>query len=96
MVSMRTALLFHGTFLHHFELPLIPRWLAFPSAQPGYRSSRDHQEFVINTELAPDAIRSAIRGEWPGLETNLPEDVTARIPALLESRYAKPDWHASR
>lgn len=92
----RTALLFHGTFLHHFDLPRIGRWLAFPSAQPGYRSSRDHLEFVTNTGLDPQAIRTAIQTGWPGLRTQLPDDVTARIPALLESRYAKPDWHASR
>lgn len=92
----RTALLFHGTFLHHFELPLIARWLAFPSAQPGYRSSRDHLEFVTNTGLDPLALRAAIQDHWTGLETNLPDGVTARIPALLESRYARPEWHASR
>ena len=92
----RTALLFHGTFLHHFELPLISRWLAFPSAQPGYRSSRDHLDFVTNTGLDSEAIRTAVQAEWNGLGTRFPDDVTTRIPALLESRYAKPDWHASR
>ena len=92
----RSALLFHGTFLHRFELPLISRWLAFPSAQPGYRSSRDHLDFVTNTKLDPQAIRTALQAEWSDLETRLPDDVNTRIPALLELRYAKPDWHASR
>ncbi len=92
----RSALLFHGTFLHRFELPLISRWLAFPSAQPGYRSSRDHLDFVTNTELDPQAIRTALQAEWSDLETGLPDDAKTRIPALLELRYARPDWHANR
>jgi lipoate-protein ligase A len=92
----RTALLFHGTFLHHFDLPCIARWLAFPSAQPGYRSSRDHLEFVTNTQLDPARIEAAVRSAWSTLDHTLPDDVHVRIPTLIESRYGRAEWHASR
>jgi len=92
----RRALLFHGTFLCQFDLSHIARWLAFPSAQPGYRSSRDHLEFVTNIGLAAEPIRNALGNEWRGLVTELPGDVHARIPTLLEIRYARRDWHESR
>ena len=92
----RNALLFHGTFLRQFDLSRIARWLAFPSAQPGYRSSRDHLEFVTNTHLDSPAIRAALEHEWHGLKVELPEEVHARVPALLRDRYARPDWHQSR
>ncbi len=92
----RRALLFHGTFLRQFDLSCIARWLAFPSAQPGYRSSRDHLEFVTNCGLEVEPIRDALGREWNGLGTGLPDDLHARIPALLATRYARRDWHESR
>jgi lipoate-protein ligase A len=60
----RTALLFHGTFLLRFDLGLISDLLRFPSAQPGYRSGRDHLDFVANTGLEAAAVIGALRAEW--------------------------------
>src|SRR5690606_773082 len=42
------ALLFHGTLLLHFDLPLIERLLRQPSAEPDYRRGRRHGDFVTN------------------------------------------------
>ena len=49
----RHALVFHGTILYGFDLSLIDALLKFPSAQPEYRASRSHSEFVRNISAAP-------------------------------------------
>jgi lipoate-protein ligase A len=88
----RFALLFHGTFLLNFNLELMTRLLRFPSAQPEYRSSRPHTEFVVNLHLARERVETAIREEWGAVETiaKLPE---AEMEALLASRYQDRNWH---
>ncbi|MCX6905546.1 MAG: lipoate--protein ligase family protein, partial [Verrucomicrobia bacterium] len=44
----RRALLFHGAFLHRFDLGLMGDLLAFPSMPPAYRQGRRHDEFLMN------------------------------------------------
>lgn len=92
----RQSLLFHGTFLCTFDLAGISRWLAFPSAQPGYRASRDHASFVCNLGLSTTAVAAAIRDEWKELESTLPPSVHARIPGWISSRYGDRAWHERR
>ncbi len=51
-------LLFHGTFLLHFDLALISELLPLPSKQPDYREHRSHAEFLTNLNASADQSES--------------------------------------
>lgn len=87
----RQALLFHGTFLLHFDLPALSRWLRFPSLQPEYRAGRPHEDFVANLGLAAEGVMAVLAEEWGAIPApiDLPHD---RLGGLLRERYANPDW----
>ncbi len=91
----RLALLFHGTFLLNFDLNLIGRLLRFPSAQPDYRLSRGHADFVVNLGLPRNQVEAAIHAEWDAHEpaTLLSSN---RHDALFAERYSIADWHLKR
>ena len=88
----RTHLLFHGTFLLHFDLPLAARFLKFPSLAPEYRRGRSHDAFIANTHLEPGSVKDALRREW-GVTTPVRLPREERMRAALEARYARPEWH---
>ena len=91
----RHHLLFHGTLLHDFPLSLIPSFLRFPSAQPGYRHSRDHLAFVRNVPVTPQSLcASWIRG-W-GAEPAQSPFPMERTQAALSARYGNPEWYSRR
>jgi lipoate-protein ligase A len=91
----RHHLLFHGTLLHDFPLSLIPRFLRFPSAQPGYRQSRDHLAFVRNVPVTPQRLCERwIRG-WGAEPAQSPFPIE-RTQAALSARYEDPEWHSRR
>ncbi|HTD68614.1 MAG TPA: lipoate--protein ligase family protein [Candidatus Limnocylindria bacterium] len=91
----RHALVLHGTILHHFDLSLIDALLRFPSAQPDYRGSRGHAEFVQNISAPPDRLRETLRRAWNAQEvaTIVPQD---RATALVQERYSRDDWNLRR
>ena len=91
----RQALLFHGTILCQFDLSLIAELLRFPSAQPDYRESRKHLDFVANTGLAASTVMKALCEEWHAVEslTHLP---TTEMRQALADRYGRPEWHHRR
>lgn len=88
----RHCLLFHGTFLLHFDLPLITRFLNPPSLQPHYREKRGHSEFLLNLPLAPAAWKSILQNHWQAghAMTQIPEP---QIQKLLDSRYRLTSWN---
>ena len=91
----RTHLLFHGTLLLSFDLPLVAKYLPPPSRQPDYRQTRPHGEFIANLPLAPVLVKQALAEAWqasvaPG---TWPEAETQR---LVRERYALPEWNRSR
>jgi lipoate-protein ligase A len=89
----RRCLLFHGTILYGMNLPLVAKYLRFPSAQPGYRAGRSHADFVRNIPAAPDAIRQSLILEWRAVAsgTALPSN---RLALAMSERFGKPEWHA--
>lgn len=87
----REALLFHGTFLLHFDVPSLSRWLRFPSLQPEYRAGRPHEDFVANLEVPADRVMEALAHEW-GARPAPQELPLERLGALLQERYANPEW----
>ncbi|HSH93728.1 MAG TPA: hypothetical protein VK968_06255, partial [Roseimicrobium sp.] len=91
----RSALLFHGTFLLNFDLPLINRCLRFPSIVPDYRSKRSHLDFVTNLKISTSSLKSALCKFWKiaGALENPPSEETRQ---LCEERYSRSEWHAKR
>jgi lipoate-protein ligase A len=91
----RSAVLFHGTILTQFDLGLITELLPFPSAQPEYRASRSHLDFVVNTGLSAAAVRAAIRNEWSAYQ-RLEELPSTLAELAFAERYSRPEWHQRR
>lgn len=91
----RRALVFHGTILHAFDLPLLDALLNFPSAQPDYRADRRHTEFVRNIPAAHGPIRAALSAAW-GAGDSCTEIPRARIEQLCREQYANAAWNLRR
>jgi lipoate-protein ligase A len=91
----RHALVFHGTVLHAFDLSLIDQLLRFPSAQPDYRKSRSHADFVRNIRASGEEIRAALREAWQ-TNTEFPSVPEERIAHLVRDQYANDEWNLRR
>ena len=76
-------LLFHGTFLLHFDISLIEELLEMPSRQPGYRESRSHQNFLVNLGQPAADLKLALRRLWGASES------LGHLPDFLEATTAK-------
>ena len=88
----KTHLLFHGTFLLHFDLPLVEKFLAMPSLQPDYRQGRRHPEFITNLPVSAAAVKQALCAAWSAAQPleNCPHD---RIQSLVHDRYVTNGWN---
>ncbi len=88
----RRCLLFHGSFLLNFDLPLIEKVLHIPSHQPDYRLNRPHQTFLRNLNVPATRVREALRSAWQANDdlekTPLPE-----IAKLAAEKYAVREWN---
>lgn len=91
----RHALVFHGTILHGFDLTLIDALLHFPSAQPDYRASRHHAEFVRNIPASPGQIRAALAAAWGATDSSM-EIPRERIEQLRREQYENEAWNLRR
>jgi lipoate-protein ligase A len=87
----REFLVFHGTFLLRFDIPLVGKFLRPPSKQPEYRQNRAHANFLTNLPLSPEAVKSALRKIWQAdeLATDLP---LANLPELVV-KYNSDSWN---
>jgi len=92
---LRRHLLFHGTFLLDFDLPLIGELLPLPGIQPDYRRHRPHAEFVRNLGVSASRLKEALRHEWGAAEAggSIPG---ARVAELVNGRYGRDDWNLRR
>jgi lipoate-protein ligase A len=88
----RSHILFHGTFLLDFELPLVERLLPMPSRQPEYRHNRSHEEFLTNVALAKQQIKQAIQDEWGARDSRI-ELPTDLIVQHVNERYGNDAWN---
>ena len=88
----RTHLLYHGTLLYDFSLPLISRYLASPPRQPDYREGRDHDGFLTNLPLSKEELQAALCQAWQPVskQESWPEEQTEK---LLQSRYSQDSWN---
>ncbi len=89
------ALLFHGTFLLHFDLGMIERFLRMPPRQPDYRARRSHLDFVRNIELPTEHVVDALRDAWQAT-TPITDIPSTHIRALVDEKYARPEWNFKR
>lgn len=88
----KRAILFHGTFLYDFDIPLIEKFLKLPSKQPPYRKQRTHQNFLMNLDIPPNQLKAALRESWGAVQL-LSEVPMDRIKQLVKSRYALQTWN---
>ena len=88
----KTHLLFHGTFLLHFDLALVEKFLAMPSLQPDYRQGRRHSEFLTNLPVSAAAVKQALCAAWSAVQPleNYPPD---RIQSLARDKYVTNGWN---
>jgi lipoate-protein ligase A len=86
------CLLFHGSFLLHFDLALIEKTLPMPSHQPDYRANRSHQDFLMNLELPDHVLKSALIEAW-GATYPLPHLPLAETKALALEKYSQAEWN---
>jgi lipoate-protein ligase A len=88
----RRYLLFHGTFLLDFDIPVLERLLPLPSRQPAYRQNRAHKDFLTNTGAARSRIKDALRSLWGATEMlgDVPLD---QIEKLATGGYSSDEWN---
>ena len=87
----RNALLFHGTILLAFDLPLIGQALRLPSSEPDYREGRSHETFCRNIPLTPEAVKQALCQSWL-CGGHAPPIDAGKVQRLAGEKYSRPDW----
>jgi lipoate---protein ligase len=88
----RAFLLFHGSFLLSFDLPMIERFLQFPPKPPLYRAGRSHLEFVTNLPLPAAMLSSALKRCWSAAEI-LTEVPVHRVQRRIKEKYGQQNWN---
>ena len=87
----RRGVLFHGTFLLDFDLPLVERLLAEPPRQPAYRRHRPHREFLLNLGIAAQPVKDALAAAWKANE-RLETAPLPQIERLTKTVYSSDAW----
>jgi len=86
----KSFLLFHGTLLLNFDLPLISKLLNMPSLQPDYRDGRPHERFITNLNLPTEIVKQALATEW---QANANSTSQPLLPSALVEKYNSPEWN---
>jgi len=88
----RHCLLFHGTFLLQFDIPLMERFLTMPTKQPDYRQTRSHTDFLLNLNVPAGAVKSALQRAW-NASGALADDLSEAIATLAQQKYSTNEWN---
>lgn len=90
--SKRTHLLYHGTLLYDFPLPLVSEYLSTPPRQPAYRSQRDHASFLTNLPVSKEDLQAAVCASWQpaNVRETWPRE---RMETLVETKYSQDSWN---
>ena len=86
----KNFLLFHGTFLLDFDIPVIEQFLKMPSKQPNYRENRSHKDFLTNLNRQREDLKEILREGWGAV------DRLETIPSftkLINEKYSRDDWN---
>ena len=88
----RTHLLYHGTLLYDFPVPLMTDCLASPPRQPDYRQGRDHKSFVTNLPYSAASIKTVLIGAWGATQRleQWPRKITRE---LVAEKYSQDAWN---
>ena len=95
---VRSRLLYHGTLLYDFDLPMIPQLLRTPPRQPTYRNARTHEQFVGNFPAGEKVIKEALQAAWAveAIENKLNAAQNTTIAQLARDKYNRPEWNLAR
>jgi lipoate-protein ligase A len=88
-------LLFHGSFLLHFDLDLLEKALPMPSRQPDYRLGRGHVDFLMNLRVPEQRVKTALAECWSATEP-LERIPLPQIAALIRDKYGRDEWNLRR
>lgn len=95
MQVKRRTVLYHGTLLYEFPLPLVGELLTMPPRQPEYRGGRPHGDFLANLGVGAAELRAQLRAAWQA--TNTRSDwPQAAVERLLAEKYGREDWNLRR
>lgn len=86
----KTHLLFHGSFLLQFDIPLIEKLLTMPSRQPDYRGNRSHEKFLTNIKVNVPALKEALKQTWCAQDVF---DTSPVLPLELVLKYSSESWN---
>ena len=87
----KNFLLFHGTLLLNFHLPLISELLNMPSLQPDYRNGREHEQFITNLNLPAETVKRVLTAEWSVTSDSA---MQPKLPAALVDKYNSAAWNS--
>ncbi len=87
----KSSLLFHGTFLMDFEIPLMDRLLLIPLREPSYRLGRSHSRFTRNLRLPREQVVAALREHWEA-EEELESFDFAAVRSVALARRGDKRW----
>ena len=87
----RRFLLFHGTFLLDFPIPLMEEILPYPPRTPRYRRRRRHDTFLTNLRQPAARIKALLAGSWNAAagDVGIPDGA---IASLVEGKYSARNW----
>lgn len=87
----REHILYHGTLLYDFPLPLIERCLKQPPRMPDYREGRPHERFIANLPVDAATLRRLLVETFDAREPRetWPEEGVAR---LASEKYGRAEW----
>ncbi len=88
----RRFLLFHGTFLLDFPIPLVEEILPYPPKAPQYRRRRGHGAFLTNLRQPPARIKALLTGSWSAALGDVPVPSEA-IASLVKRKYSARSWN---
>jgi lipoate-protein ligase A len=88
----RYCILFHGTLLYRFDLPLVSKYLRLPAKAPSYRAGRTHENFLTNIACSPHDLKGALSREWNAGEPYRGSALQL-VSQLVKSRYSTSEWN---
>lgn len=87
----RQSVLYHGTLLDAFDLPLISRVLKHPPREPDYRNHRSHEAFLSNLDIGQGVLIDAIQEAF-AVDQTITRFPKHEVSQLVQNRYANPSW----
>ncbi len=88
----RRSVLFHGTFLLDFPIPLMEEIIPYPPKAPQYRRRRRHGTFLTNLRQPAARIKALLMSSWNAAAGGV-EVPHAAIASLVERKYSARSWN---